>query len=204
MRQDSGDKRGQSLVEFALVVPLLLILLLAVADFGRIFHAAIVIQSAARAASEAAAVEYLRTEDIRNAPPAGWSQADYFDQIHEVASVAACQEARVLQNSDYAEGPPITCATWPAIAVCVHDADTVDPACGIPFAGYTAGTADCPAMTAPWTTTQDPQGHDYVEVRTCYRFTTLFNLELELPMGAGMSIGDIHLQSRGAFVVADY
>ena len=192
------------MLEFALVLPLLMILLLAVADFGRIFHAALVTQSAARAAAEAAAVEYLRTEDIRHAPPAGWSQADYFDQIHEVASVAACQEARVLINVDFADGPPITCATWPAVVVCVHDADKVDPACGTPVVGYTAGPTDCQIMAGAWSTAEDPQAHDYVEVRTCYRFATLFSLQVDLPMGAGIHIGDIFLQSRGAFVVADY
>ena len=196
--------RGQTVTEFAFVLPLLMILLLAIADFGRVFQAAIVVQSAARAAAEAAAVEYLRTEDIRTSPPAGWSQAAYFDQIHEVASIAACQEARILPNTTYEAGPPIRCSTWPAVSVCVHDADTVDPACGTTLGGFGSGTADCPELSAAWATTEDAQSHDYVEVRTCYRFTTLFNLQISLPMGAALNIGEIHLQSKGAFVVADY
>jgi hypothetical protein len=191
-------------MEFAIMIPLLLVILLAVADFGRVFQAAIVTQSAARAAAAAAALEYLRTEDVRSAPPAGWSQAAYFEQIHAVASAAACQEARVLPNTTFVAGPPVSCPTWPAVAACVHDADTVDPACGTPSTGYTAGPAECGALSAPWTTAEDVQAHDYVEVRVCYRFTTLFNLNFSLPMGAGISVGDIYLQNTGAFIVADY
>jgi len=186
------------------MIPILLVLLLAVADFGRVFQSAIVMQSAVRAAAEAAALEYLRTEEIRTSPPAGWSQSDYFDQIHEVASVAACQEARILPNATYEGGPPVTCPTWPAVAVCVHDIDIVDTACGTPTAGYTAGPAECSALTATWSTAEDSQTNDYVEVRLCYRFTTIFNLDFDLPMGAGISVGDIYLQNSGAFVVADY
>ncbi len=48
--------RGQSLVEFALVLPLLLILLLGVADFGRVFAAGITLEAAARNASEVVAL----------------------------------------------------------------------------------------------------------------------------------------------------
>jgi len=196
------------LTEFTILIPLLMIILLGVVDFGRVFQAAIVLNSAARAAAEAASLEYLRTQEIRTSPPAGWSQPAYFDQIHQVASAAACQEARVLPNTTYLAGPPVSCATWPAVAVCVHDANTVDPACGVASTGYTKGPAECPLSNAAGNTwngaTEDVQAHDYVEVRVCYRFTTLFNLDFDLPMGAGIHIGDIYLQAIGAFVVADY
>lgn len=201
-RRTSG---GQAVTEFAFVVPLLLVLLLAIADFGRVFQAAIVMQSAARAAAEAAAVEYLRTEEDRAtvADPTA-----YFENIHEVASRVACQEARVLPNTTYVDAADPTCPTWPAIAVCVHDDDAaiVDPACGQPAPGFTGGPAECSTVNdaTTWAATEDPQGHDYVEVRVCYLFTTLFNLRIELPMGAGINVGEIYLQNKGAFVVADY
>ena len=44
----------------------------------------------------------------------------------------------------------------------------------------------------------------YVEVRTCYRFTTLFNLNLALPINTGLSLGEIYLQRHATFTVADY
>ncbi len=46
------DERGQSLVEFALVVPLLLLLTIAIGDFGRVFTAAVAAESAAREAAD--------------------------------------------------------------------------------------------------------------------------------------------------------
>ena len=51
----TSDNRGQTMVEFVLLLPILLMLLLGVADFGRVFHAGVVIESASRAAAEAAA-----------------------------------------------------------------------------------------------------------------------------------------------------
>ncbi|MCF6094190.1 pilus assembly protein [Microaerobacter geothermalis] len=42
------EEKGQSLVEFALVLPVLLLLLLGIAEFGRIFYSYLVINQAAR------------------------------------------------------------------------------------------------------------------------------------------------------------
>jgi hypothetical protein len=49
------DARGQSLVEFALALPLLLLLLLGLADFGRAFYYTSAIANAARTGAEYAA-----------------------------------------------------------------------------------------------------------------------------------------------------
>lgn len=43
-----GDTRGQALVEFALVLPLLILLLMAIFEFGNIFHSYLVITNASR------------------------------------------------------------------------------------------------------------------------------------------------------------
>ena len=198
-----SDSRGQSLVEFALLLPLLLVILLGVADFGRVFQAGILVNSAARAAAEAGALEYLRTQEVRDTYPG--PIADYFGGIHRVASEAACQEARPLSNTTYTAGPPPTCSTWPAVAVCVHDPDIADPVCdGTASPGFSAGPPECSQMANGWSTDEDSQGNDYVEVRVCYRFTTLFNLHLSLPFGAGISVGDIYIQRSAVFTVADY
>jgi len=200
--QAGGSAPGQSMIEFALLLPILLVLLLGVADFGRVFEAGIVTNSAARAAAEAAALEYLRSEEARAALAPG-ALADYFDDIHRVAAEAACEEARILPNTTYA-GPPAVCGTWPAVVACVHDDDVTDPNCGTPYAGFSAGPSECDEMAGGWDTAEDSQDHDFVEVRVCYRFTTLFNLNLSLPMGAGLVLGDIYLQRTAAFTVADY
>ena len=54
--QRKRSPRGQSLVEFALVLPMLLVLLLGIADFGRVFAAGIILEAASRNGAEAAAL----------------------------------------------------------------------------------------------------------------------------------------------------
>lgn len=46
--QKSERYKGQSLVEFALIIPLLLVLIISAIEVGRLFHAKIVITNAAR------------------------------------------------------------------------------------------------------------------------------------------------------------
>lgn len=50
------SESGQSLVEFALIVPILIILLFGIVDFGRIFHAYLTIDHAGREAARAASI----------------------------------------------------------------------------------------------------------------------------------------------------
>jgi Flp pilus assembly protein TadG len=203
-RLSRPERRGQSLVEFALLLPLLLVILLGVADFGRVFHAGIVMESATRAAAEAAALEYLRAVDDKDAayvlPP------ETYNHIREVAIAVACREAR-LPNAD----PDADCAVGPAIRVCIHDAAAGDP-CTAPSTAPVP--AQCTEVSAtmnsasalpvqPTDANPSPRGA-YVEVRTCYHFTTLFNLDISLPLGAGLGLGDVYLQKEAVFTVADY
>jgi len=51
----SKPKRGQSAVEFAIILPLLMLILFGVLDLGRVFFAAITIANAARAGARYAA-----------------------------------------------------------------------------------------------------------------------------------------------------
>jgi hypothetical protein len=198
---ETPSRRGQSLVEFALVLPLLIVLLLGVADFGRVFQSGIAMEAAARNAAEAAAQEY--TQIVRN--KGSLSSADYA-YLHDVAQDLLCREAAVLPNRTV-DGTG-TC-TMPISAVCVHDVAALDGGCGsapvtVPsFCSsiYGWGAAASPANSAP-TTGGAPL--PYVEVRTCYRFTTLFDLHLTLPFGAGISVGDIWLQRDRQFVAGDY
>ncbi|HEY4753045.1 MAG TPA: TadE family protein, partial [Candidatus Limnocylindrales bacterium] len=44
--------RGQSMVEFALVVPIMFVMVVAIADFGRVFGALSATESAAREAAD--------------------------------------------------------------------------------------------------------------------------------------------------------
>lgn len=207
------DLRGQTLVEFALVLPMLLVLLLGVADFGRVFQAGIMVESASRNAAETAAQEYLQA--LRQAPG---STIDY-ESLHETAARVACRELEKLPNTTFvpdADGG--TCPTIPVIRLCIHDdpALRTDTRCGAAQTGFAATVppacdrvdgngspvGDDPPWSPAWAGAIEPSA--YVEVRICYHFTTLFNLDLALPMNAGISVGDIYLQDRSVFTVADY
>lgn len=50
------NNRGQSVVEFALVLPIILLLLGGMIDFGRVFHEYLVVTAAAREGARSAAV----------------------------------------------------------------------------------------------------------------------------------------------------
>ncbi len=50
------SQKGQSLVEFALVLPLLVLLIFGIIDFSRIFHAYLTIDHAGREAARAASI----------------------------------------------------------------------------------------------------------------------------------------------------
>jgi hypothetical protein len=191
------DPRGQTLVEFALVLPMLIVLLLGIADFGRVFAAGITVEAMARNAAEAAAQEYLQLR--RQTTPL--TAAD-FDRIHEVALDTVCDEAERLPNRVAGGGS----CSMPAAAVCIHDAGTELAAyagCGREAA---AAPADCTEQHAAWPPTAPTTSElAWVEVRVCYRFTTLLALEnLRLPLGWSLSLGDVWLERARSFTVADY
>ena len=77
-------RRGQSLVEFALVLPMLLVLLLGIADFARAFSAGVILEASARNGAEIGALERLRDK-----PPAPGDSA-YYANLHRIAADAAC------------------------------------------------------------------------------------------------------------------
>lgn len=176
---------------------MLLVLLLGIADFGRVFAAGITIEAAARNGAEAAAQEYLQIRRAASPPTA----ADY-DRIHAVAASVVCDESDTLPNQAVSGG---TCS-MPATAACIHDFAAELPGytqCG---SGSSAAPAECEEVRAAWSPDEPAPGMlPYVEVRVCYRFTTLINLSsLQLPFGWGLSLGDIHLERTRVFTVADY
>ena len=192
------------MVEFALVLPMLIVLLLGIADFARVFQAGIVLEAAARNGAEVAAIERLR-----NRPPTDPSLLDaYYAHLHDIAAQAACAESRSLPNTTYVADDPMTsvpdddaCAEWPVIAVCVQDGQ--DPLCGDLAAGYSStppGECDELSEIGPLRTPNAIISHS-VEVAVCYRFTTLMSLDLDLPFGWGLSLGNVDLQRSRAFVV---
>jgi Flp pilus assembly protein TadG len=181
-------------VEFALVLPMLLVLLLGIADFGRVFAAGITLESAARNGAEAAAQEYLQIQRNKTLVAADYAK------LHQVAIEAVCRDGEVLPNASGGGA----CSS-PAVAVCVHDTASGDAACGGEAA---SAPSNCDELSGGWNpalggtaTTPLP----YVEVRVCYRFTTLFDLQqLHLPFGSGLSLGEVWLQRTRFFSVGAY
>lgn len=186
--------RGQSLVEFALVLPMLLVLLLGIADFGRVFSAGITAEAMARDAAEAAAQEYLQLR--RAADPAQPSTADY-QAARDRAEEVVCEEAETLPNHASSGGSCV----MPVVATCIHD--EWGDHCGAPS---TAPPADCTLMGSwPPVLADQPGGLPYVRVTACYQFTTLFNIsDLHLPLGWSITLGEVWLQRDRIFTVADY
>lgn len=191
---------GQSVVEFALVIPILLIIFVAIADFGRVFNAGVVLEAATRDAAEHAAQLYLadppgnalQTPADRLSAPVGPADPAYYAAIRDDAARVACAEMKGLTNTDYAGG---ACATWPVVAVCVHD--QADPGCGATAAGFASVPAVCGDLLNGWSNDSGSSGERWVEVRICYRFTTI----LDLPI---LDFGDFYLQRTRSFTIPCY
>lgn len=199
----SASTRGQSLVEFALVVPILLMLVVAIGDFGRIFATGILIESAARNAAEVVANEYLADPPGSDAaPPVFLNQPapnpavdpGYYAALHRKAALAVCAETQELPNSNF---DPDTgeCTGMPFVMVCVHDSQ--DDECGGESLGA-AVSAGCDEFTPPPNNAHGGSGTArWAEVRVCYQFTSL----LDLPL---FSFGEFWLQRTRTFAIPCY
>lgn len=204
--------RGQSLVEFALVLPLLLILFLGIADFGRIFAAGITLEAAARNGAEVVAEEYRRNPPDgiyadQTLPAPGPGDANYYQVLHEVAARTACREARRLDNTTYDQGTDgcpfdsVANEQLPLIMVCVHD--NADPICDVPAFGASvppAGAPDPCGLRSPPTNVMQgyatgSENSRYVEVRICYRFSMLVHVPI-------LPLDDVWLKKSRVFTVA--
>jgi hypothetical protein len=191
---------GQAVVEFALVIPILLALFVGIADFGRIFNAGVIVEAAARDAAEHAAQKYLAnppgnpsltpTERLSASVPAG--VAAYYADLRDDAGSVVCAETRQLSNTDFSGG---TCPTWPVVGVCVHD--QADPDCGDPPTGFRPPPAECGELNSSWLDPPAGNGERWIEVRVCYKFTSLLNLPL-------FSLGDFYIQRTRSFTIPCY
>ena len=185
-------------MEFALVVPILLLLFVGIADFGRLFAEGIVVRAASRDGAEAAAQFYAQTYQSTS-----MTSSAFYGAVRSKAAAVTCAEAQRLANAT-TDGSG-NC-TVPAVAVCVHDAGLLlngatqpgDPACG-----QTVGTPDanesanCSALTQAWSTSPDTASLPSVEVRVCYPFSLILQTQI-------LPIGPIYLQQGSNFVAPTY
>lgn len=210
--------RGQSLVEFALLLPLLIVLFLGIADFGRVFAAGITLEAAARNAAEIVAQEYLRNPpegDFDTGPAPTPGDDDYYRGLHELAARTACRELRGLAGVSYTPDDTATpaseeaCGAMPLIRTCIHD--EADTRCGAIAFGHAAPDT-CPALRADMNNNMDnmdagegTEQSRYVEVRICYEFNTIVNFDdVQLPLNFGISVGELWLEKDRVFNVGFY
>ncbi|HET7029387.1 MAG TPA: TadE family protein [Candidatus Limnocylindrales bacterium] len=195
---------GQSLVEFALVFPILLILLLTIVDFGRIFSAGITVESAARTAAETAAGQYLT--EMTRVSPAAIDTAGY-QRIHDAAWQSICDEASSLPNATAGSGGS-QCGGLPTV-VCVHD--NTDPLCGSDYNDAGGIPAGCPSIAVASRPSNSQVGESgsqtwpYVEVRVCYRFSSVLQMQIPFIGGTLSPIGgDFFIEKTRVFDVTNY
>jgi len=189
------------MVEFTLVIPILVILFVGIADFGRIFNAGVIVEAAARDAAEHGSQKYLANPPgnpsdapaTRLASPAPSPDSSYYADIHSDAAKTVCAETQQLPNTDYTSG---VCPTWPVVGVCVHDGQ--DPTCGVPPSGFAPTyPSQCADLNLPWSNAVPATGERSVEVRVCYKFTSLLRLPL-------FSLGDFYLEKSREFTIPCY
>lgn len=96
----AGRSRGQSLVEFTLVVPVLLLILLFAVDFGRLFFGYVILNNSARIAANYAAWY----PDANWASPSDPRRVEYEQLIQRDTDVANCAVASIPQPV-YTDGP---------------------------------------------------------------------------------------------------
>jgi hypothetical protein len=200
---------------------MLIILLLGIADFARVFAAGVTLEAATRNGAEAAALERLRS-----GPAVTPGDPAYYERLRLIAARAACAESRSLPNANYVPDNPSTvlvneesCPSdftdgasdndGPVVAVCIEDdTDGVtngneDPSCPW-YAPWVTGTvpSGCGFSSTTWSTNSLGElGSHAIRVKTCYHFTTLLNLHVALPLGWGISLGDLWLHEDRVFVV---
>ena len=121
--------RGQSFVEFAVVSPVLILLLLAVADFGRVFYVAIELNNAARAGTQYGIQSPANAADVSGMQTAAQNDASNVSGVTATASeycqcpdgstqacnsTPACNDMRVYVEVDTA-GTFQTLLNYPGI-----------------------------------------------------------------------------------------
>jgi Flp pilus assembly protein TadG len=62
--QKMKDRRGQGLVEFALILPIFLLLLLGIVEFGRIISSQMIVSNASRTGARIAAVQDIEDDAL--------------------------------------------------------------------------------------------------------------------------------------------
>lgn len=178
MRPRSRRERGQSIVEFALVLPIMLVLLLAILDFSRIYVAMTSVESAAREAADYGTT--LGAGKWRVGAPADATVAEMIKR--------ACTAASDLPDYHDPDGDPSTGCANPDFAFCLTT--SIPGSCG-PLDALEA--CDNPTRAVPCTVT--------VTLTHTFKLISPFNIEV-----FGVTIGvpsTITFQRDSTFAMTD-
>lgn len=104
------DPRGQALVEFALVAPVMLLLLLVAVDFGRLFFSYVAVNNAAREATFHAAAHASDSSFDQAAYEAAVTQAALRELAGQGQGGEGALTVSVPSCIDAASGTPVACA----------------------------------------------------------------------------------------------
>jgi hypothetical protein len=180
------------------VTPILVMLVVLVADFGRIFAVSLTMEAAARDAAEVMANSYLSSPPgapgVLLSQPAPPGDPAYYAPLHALAAKTVCAETSDLPNTAFDQGTG-TCAGMPLIQACIHDSQ--DTNCSVEAQGATIPAACGDLATAPSNSHAGSGTPRWAEVRVCYRFTAILNLPI-------LSFGDFWLQKTRTFVIPCY
>jgi Flp pilus assembly protein TadG len=117
---DSGMRtRGQSMVEFALILPILLVFLLTAADFGRAFTAYLTVSGAASEGAAFASMSSANADNITAIQNAALNSVGTSRQIWGVTpSVAVANSAALVDGQGYRKvGVTVTYTFTPLFSV---------------------------------------------------------------------------------------
>lgn len=101
MRRKNRSENGQSVVEFALIVPVFILILMGIIEFGRLWETTNVLTSAAREGARVAAVSMPGAAAAENAARAVLTAGDVSGATVTVAGPNANNEVVVTVNATY-------------------------------------------------------------------------------------------------------
>ena len=141
-RPSRSHERGQGLTEFALIAPVLLLIVVAVADFGRLYNSMVAIESAAREAADYGTFDSAYWDFGVGNPPvtdaemkrractaAAGSHLEDYSEPPGTVNHQTCNNPTYLCTIIPTDGSPNSnCDTYPG-GVC--SVSTTDPPCSV-------------------------------------------------------------------------